>query len=727
MATIKVKAIRQAIIASAILNMLFLIVICPVQGAGCALEMNSILKSEANEIWVNVVAQEANNLDTYQAEVNFDPVRMVFMGGYEDYPSEGIVNFLKKRGGTSIGFQAVKAADGKINISNALIGNNTDQAPEGSGIIALLKFKIADEAPNNFLKLSNVVFLDSWGNSSFITEANLKNTGYNLSFGIEGYILLQDGSTPVSNAAIQVSGKNAVYSDAAGYYKVTDVSEGTYTVSAHETQYVFDPSSITVTLSSDRPVAQINFYEKVSADTDRDGISDEWEMQHFGDLSSDGSGDYDNDGFSDREEYESGTNPTEDELAATFNRGLFTVGESGFIEIDWLYDGGMYQGELGIFSVEGMEELIPDREKFVKEAVRRAMSDSEEGYVVLTDSKEGARFSGSLGEPSDWNKGPYVGVKKFKMRPEGTFAIILVPDSTLEELAKTPLTTVSGKRPLFSVVLSNPFHGTHLGQVADINGSGNAFVYEDMEITSSDKDYNDLIIRVIGATVEIPTINAVVGKDKWFDWRTETDLGKLVVEHLETPPVKEKDLWVSVSLDTMDDDLMVYDSQNRVCGKEGCYIPGADFNIGDEQRVSLPQLADGETSYRIMLRGATGEPRNLTVKGHEGNAEISSDMKEAAMEAHKIFTSDLTASSSGGSLTVVFGELKEHTAPDGTPLHYDFDLDRDIDDSDVKKVLSRLGASVGDQNYDPVYDLDDDGCIELPDLMTVKNSMSVAP
>lgn len=45
-------------------------------------------------------------------------------------------------------------------------------------------------------------------------------------------------------------------------------------------------------------------------DTDYDGMDDEWEITYFGDTSRDGSGDYDEDGLTDKQEYENRTNPT---------------------------------------------------------------------------------------------------------------------------------------------------------------------------------------------------------------------------------------------------------------------------------------------------------------------------------------------------------------------------------------------------------------------------------
>ncbi|HAM71264.1 MAG TPA: hypothetical protein DCM86_06440 [Verrucomicrobiales bacterium] len=45
-------------------------------------------------------------------------------------------------------------------------------------------------------------------------------------------------------------------------------------------------------------------------DSDGDGLPDDWEMMHFNTLSRDGSGDFDGDGISDRQEFLAGTDPT---------------------------------------------------------------------------------------------------------------------------------------------------------------------------------------------------------------------------------------------------------------------------------------------------------------------------------------------------------------------------------------------------------------------------------
>jgi Rhs family protein len=47
-----------------------------------------------------------------------------------------------------------------------------------------------------------------------------------------------------------------------------------------------------------------------SSDTDADGLDDDWELQYFGDLTKDGTADTDNDGISDLNEFTSGYDPT---------------------------------------------------------------------------------------------------------------------------------------------------------------------------------------------------------------------------------------------------------------------------------------------------------------------------------------------------------------------------------------------------------------------------------
>ena len=214
----------------------------------------------------------------------------------------------------------------------------------------------------------------------------------------------------------------------------------------------------------------------------------------------------------------------------SFNTGVFKVDETGTVGIDYLFDGGGYEGELGIFSLDGMEELAQNSDAFITEAARRSVSNSNLGYVVINDATEGARFSGNLPYDTNHNKGEYKGVKTFTMRPGDTFGVILVPNrATLQQVANNSVTG-DDMRPLFSLPMANPNGSFMTGQIADVTGIGNTFVMEDLRVDKpgTDSDYNDIIFQVRGATGSAVSIDSVIDLNK--DWRP-TNLGKALIEY----------------------------------------------------------------------------------------------------------------------------------------------------------------------------------------------------
>jgi len=180
--------------------------------------------------------------------------------------------------------------------------------------------------------------------------------------------------------------------------------------------------------------------------------------------------------------------------------GFFTVGQTGQVGVDYLIDGGGYQGELAIFSLTGMERFSPGSEAFIKESARRSLSNSTEGYVAIADATEGAKFSPTFPWGDNQNSGEYKNIKTFAMKSGDKFGFMLVPNGKVQEVFDRP--NIGGaKRPLFSLVTANPNQAFQVGQIADVTGDGKTFVMEDQRVdTGSDKDYNDLVFRVTGAT-----------------------------------------------------------------------------------------------------------------------------------------------------------------------------------------------------------------------------------
>jgi hypothetical protein len=412
-----------------------------------------------------------------------------------------------------------------------------------------------------------------------------------------------------------------------------------------------------------------------------------------------------------------------------FEAGVFTVKDEGVIQVDWLYDGGMYKGELGIFSLNGMEAFEPGSEAFVTEAVRRVRSDSVEGHIILSDPTEGARFSGSLGEPTDWNSGEYMEVRSFEMRPGDQFATILVPNGTFQALANNPGTTSPYLRPLFSLVSSNPVHGMYLGQIADINGMGTAFSYEDMSADNSDRDYNDLIIQIFGATIdEVPSVDSLTGEEKqsrskrddrnWFDWRSETDLGMTIIEHLDAQIITPETVWIYADINT-DAELMAYSPDGNVIGEPGGHIPGGTtgFDIDGYRFVSLPSLSEGD--YRLVIRSEEDENALLTVTTHRGEDEIlSEESGTVTLEAYQDVESDISVYETEDGF-----EIDVTQQADESPANpCDVDGNGVIDDADIEAISALWNICQEDEGYVSSYDLDNDGCITILDIMRVVNS-----
>ncbi|WP_377474165.1 MAG: S8 family serine peptidase [Microcoleus anatoxicus] len=235
---------------------------------------------------------------------------------------------------------------------------------------------------------------------------------------------------------------------------------------------------------------------------------------------------------------EPNTISTKPEILAANNpfvSGKFLVDSKGQVGIDFVFDGGLFRGQLAIFSLKGMEKFVPGSDEFIKETASRALSNSAKGHVVINDLSEGAKFTGNLPEGNS-NEGSYLGVKTFAMTPGEEFGVMLVPNGTVQEVLNNP--AIGGdKRPLFSMATANPNQAFQVGQIADVTGDGNTFAMEDMRVDlGSDRDYNDFVFQVRGAKGNAVRLNDVINPDK--DWR-KTDMGQALIAYAK-PYVEPK-------------------------------------------------------------------------------------------------------------------------------------------------------------------------------------------
>lgn len=200
--------------------------------------------------------------------------------------------------------------------------------------------------------------------------------------------------------------------------------------------------------------------------------------------------------------------------------GVFTVGQSGVVSVDYLFRGAGYSGQVGIFSLSGMETLDPKSADFRKEAANRVLSNSEKGALIIDATSEGARYSASTAWEGDLNtfKKNYVGIREVKMNPGDRFVIMLVPQGRFSDVAKNP--SVGGAtQPLFSLPAANPLpdRAQFNGQIGEYNDSDGIFAFEDLRLDqTSDRDYNDVVFQILGAKGNATPIKEVINKDRNF-------------------------------------------------------------------------------------------------------------------------------------------------------------------------------------------------------------------
>lgn len=221
---------------------------------------------------------------------------------------------------------------------------------------------------------------------------------------------------------------------------------------------------------------------------------------------------------------ELGLTPPQNPVASP-SSGWFTVGGSGNVSIDYLFDGGALEGELGIFSLSGLEAYTLGSNELIQEVTRRVLSQSTAGYLAISDALEGARFNSGLGWEGNFNSGAHLGVKTFTMNAGDRFGIVTVANGTFQELLQNPN---GGKfQTLFSIAEWNPNGTQQFGQLTSDTSETSVFAFEDLRLDiHSDRDYNDMVFQIRGATATAIDLSDLIDDTK--DWLS-TDLGQKII------------------------------------------------------------------------------------------------------------------------------------------------------------------------------------------------------
>ncbi len=293
---------------------------------------------------------------------------------------------------------------------------------------------------------------------------------------------------------------------------------------------------------------------------------------------------------------------------SNFNEGVFTVGETGEMNFDFLYDGGWFKGELAVFNLSGMNDYNPGSEAFIAEAVSRALSSSDQGYVLSNDITESARFSEKVSWENDFNAGDYKGISTFTMNPGDEFAFMLVPNTTVAELQDIKKIYEWDKGPIFSLPEANSA-GTSEGegQVVSVDGSG-TYAFEDVKVNrgDSDRDYNDFVFQIKGASGATAPIDDLYNPDR--DWR-ETPVGQELLEYANRAYFDQGIFQVGETGEVIFDYLYDggwYEGELGIFSLDGMdiYETGSDAFVEEALNRALSNDTDGYVILEDDIEGA---------------------------------------------------------------------------------------------------------------------------
>ena len=286
-----------------------------------------------------------------------------------------------------------------------------------------------------------------------------------------------------------------------------------------------------------------------------------------------------------------------------------------------------------------MEAYVPGSQEFIQEAANRALTNSDQGHILLRDPIEGAGFSSHLPWEKDFNSGEYLGQKTFSMNPGDSFAFMLVQHTTVQEIANNPgIIWQWGKLPLFSLPEANP-NGTGEGQMVAVDNNG-TFAFEDVRVDlgDADGDYNDIVFQIKGAEGIADSMDELVNPER--DWRT-TQVGQDLLAYAANSYLNNNSALASVARQTIQTKSTDNLASLAVTTEEpSLTITNSDFSTkesnnnyqilrGGEENNTLRGSQEKDIIYGGLgddkLRGGSnddmlfGEEGNDLLKGSRGN------------------------------------------------------------------------------------------------------------
>lgn len=217
----------------------------------------------------------------------------------------------------------------------------------------------------------------------------------------------------------------------------------------------------------------------------------------------------------------------------TLDPGMFLVDPNGNgqVTVRYVFDGGQLTSQVALVSWSGMDRF-KTLQDIMQEALRRATTNSELGFLAIDDRTEGAILRDAELEGADFNQGAVaVTPKTMQMRPGDRLVALAVNHGTIADLLASGADLTGANRPIFSLSSLNPQgrSSRDADYFVDVTGRGQTFGLEDLRMDRgrSDRDLNDIVFAIEGATGKAPLLSEVVNPSRnWLD----TDLGRAIVE-----------------------------------------------------------------------------------------------------------------------------------------------------------------------------------------------------
>ncbi|NEQ51935.1 MAG: DUF4114 domain-containing protein [Leptolyngbya sp. SIO3F4] len=279
--------------------------------------------------------------------------------------------------------------------------------------------------------------------------------------------------------------------------------------------------------------------------------------------------------------------------AVEFAQGGF-VTTTGTVEIEVLFDSGKAAGELGLYSLTGMDAFIPGSTAYTQEAIRRALSNSTQGAQIFSDVTNGAKLSGELGE-SNHNSGNFAGPQTVTLTAGDEFGFILASNSSLQ----------AGGPVLFSVAAANSNGQEQFAALAD-----GVVTLEDIDLSQqSDADFNDLIFKISGATGDLSALSQVIAPQQtWFELTLTNEI--LAEAGVTTGLVPGGQLSFTSVLSAISDNVVKFDANDTE----------ADIQASGAQQITI-----GDQRIYIGTNQVSGNNQNPIIASFGSQNWVGTD------------------------------------------------------------------------------------------------------